>query len=154
MQLNHRGMVPALIVAGLLLAACSTTSAGTTNGKNQPATVERIAGTDYSRVTLTAKAAERLGIQTAPVREAEVARKGQGQAMLRKVIPYGAVVYDTNGNAFVYTNPEPLTFVRSPISVDYIEGDLAVLADGPPTGTAVVTVGAPELHGTEFGVGH
>jgi hypothetical protein len=62
-------------------------------------------------------------------------------------------LYETNGDAFVYTNPEPLTFVRAPISVDYIEGELAVLLDGPPSGTAVVTVGAAELLGAEFGVG-
>jgi hypothetical protein len=29
-----------------------------------------------------------------------------------------------------------------------------VLSNGPATGTAVVTVGAAELYGTETGVGH
>lgn len=143
-------MVGLVMVTGLL-TACSQTSARTTSEKSQPARVEQIEGTDFSRVSLSAKAAERLDIQSAPVREAEVARKGSaGGAMLRKVIPYAAVLYDVNGHAFVYTNPEPLTFVRAPISVDYIEGDLAVLLDGPPSGSAVVTVGAAELYGTEF----
>ena len=32
--------------------------------------------------------------------------------------------------------------------------DLAVLTGGPAAGTAVVSVGAAELYGTEFGVGH
>jgi hypothetical protein len=32
-------------------------------------------------------------------------------------------------------------------------GESAVLDQGPPTGTRVVTAGAAELFGTEFGVG-
>jgi hypothetical protein len=96
---------------------------------------------------LTAEAAKRLDIQTAPVHDAQVRGKP------RKVVPYAAVFYDLNGATWVYTNLEPLTFVRASISVDYIDGDLAVLSDGPPSGTEVVTVGAPELYGTEFGVG-
>jgi len=104
-------------------------------------------GTDLNRVILTEQAAKRLGIETAPVRETQV------QGKLRKVVPYAAVFYDLNGKTWVYTNPEPLTFVRANISVDYIEGDLAVLSEGPPSGTKAVTVGSPELYGTEFGVG-
>lgn len=34
-----------------------------------------------------------------------------------------------------------------------IDGDLAVLSHVPPAGTQIVTVGAAELFGTEFGVG-
>jgi hypothetical protein len=98
-------------------------------------------------VILTEQAAKRLGIQTAPVQDAKVRGK------LQKVVPYAAVYYDLNGKTWVYTNPDPLTFVRASINVDSIDGDLAVLSEGPPTGTKVVIVGAPELYGTEFGVG-
>lgn len=77
-----------------------------------------------------------------------------GSAAQQKVIPYAAIIYDLHGDTWAYTSPAPLTFVRHPISVDYIEGDLAVLTDGPPAGATVVTVGAAELFGTEFGVGH
>jgi hypothetical protein len=76
-----------------------------------------------------------------------------GSGAQRKVIPYGAVIYDLHGETWVYTNPEPLVFVRHPILVDYIEGDLAVLMEGPPAGTEVAMVGVAELFGTEFGVG-
>ena len=72
----------------------------------------------------------------------------------RKVIPYAAVIYDSRGNAWTYTSPQPLTFVREQLGIEYIEGGQAVLLDGPPTDTAVVIVGGPELFGTEFGVGH
>jgi hypothetical protein len=74
------------------------------------------------------------------------------EAVERLVVPYAAVVYGLEGETWVYTNPEPLVFVREPIVVDYIEGDQAYLTEGPPTGTNIVTVGVAELFGTETGV--
>jgi hypothetical protein len=103
-------------------------------------------------VILTAKAVERLDIKTALAGEVQVARSPSGT--YRKVVPYAAVLYDAHGDTWVYTNPEPQVYIRYQISVDYIDGDLAVLSDGPPAGTAVVTVGAAELFGTEFEIGH
>jgi hypothetical protein len=139
-------MVAILIIVALQLVACAAqTPASSTS--SPPARVERLGETDLSRVILTAEAGKRLGIETAPVRDA------QARGQLRKVVPYSAVFYDLKGETWVYTNPEPLTFVRARISVDYIDGGLAVLLEGLPSGTEVVTVGAPELYGTEFGVG-
>jgi hypothetical protein len=68
-------------------------------------------------------------------------------------VPYGALLYDTKGATSVYTVPEPLLFVRQPVTVESIDGGVAVLKDGPPVGTAVVTAGGSELTGIEFGVG-
>ena len=64
--------------------------------------------------------------------------------------------YDTHGNTWTYTNPEPLVFVRQPIDIEHIEGDLAILKQGSAVGGAVVTAGAAELWGIEskFGGGH
>lgn len=143
---NRWMIVVLIIVAALQLTACAAQTPESSTS-SPPARVERIGGTDFSRVILTAQAAKRLDIETAPVRDAQVRGK------LRKVVPYAAVFYDLNGATWVYTNPEPLTFVRASINVDYIDGDLAVLSEGPPSGTEVVTVGSPELYGTEFGVG-
>jgi hypothetical protein len=70
----------------------------------------------------------------------------------QKVIPFAAVIYQTDGSTWVYSNPEPLVFLRQPIVIDYVEGDLAVLSEGPDAGTAVVTVGVAELFGAETGV--
>jgi hypothetical protein len=267
MQHKNRCIVVALIIVGLQLAACAPKTPPPP--KIEPAKVEPLEG-GLHRVVLTEKAAERLDIQTAPVREEQVTRKrrvggevvadvagvttttapisgtistpghasvegddlsgvwvrvplnesdlnkvAQGQSALvlllddedeaegwtaeavddpededleeetealyylvdsvehglvpgqivlveltlegsgaqRLVVPYGAVIYDLHGETWVYTNPEPLVFVRHPIRVDYIEGDLAVLLEGPPAGTEVATVGVAELFGTEFGVG-
>jgi len=76
-----------------------------------------------------------------------------GSATQLKVIPYAAVLYDLHGETWVYTSLEPLVYVRHPIVVDYIDGDLAVLSEGPPAGTEVVTAGAGELFGAESGIG-
>jgi membrane fusion protein, multidrug efflux system len=69
------------------------------------------------------------------------------------VIPYAAVVYGMQGETWTYTNPSPQTYVLQAISIDYISGDVAILSEGPSAGTQVVTAGAAELYGTEFGVG-
>ena len=45
----------------------------------------------------------------------------------QKIVPYAAVLYDLHGETWVYTSPEPLVYVRAPIAVDHIEGDLAVV---------------------------
>jgi hypothetical protein len=137
-----------LLIAVPQLSACTQTSAEATGGA-EPAKVEHVEGSeDVSRLTLTAKAAERLGIQTAQVREQKVAGKQ------RKVIPYGALLYDSKGATYVYVTQQPLTYVRQPVTVDYVGAGTVVLTAGPPAGTQVVSVGAAELYGTETGVGH
>ncbi len=239
------------VILSLLLSACGSSSAA--GEKVEPSKLEPIEGTDFSRVVLTEKAAKRLDIQTAPVREEQVVRKrtiggkvvavpeaeaagqirvrvsltesdlnmvDQGQPALvlgldddgaagwmaepdegpdvddaedvdypgedvaeelyylidgpdhglapgqgvlveltlsggdtpRKVVPYAAVLYGVNGETWVYSNPEPLVFVRQPIVIDYVGQDLAILSEGPEAGTAVVMVGAAELFGAETGV--
>jgi hypothetical protein len=44
-------------------------------------------------------------------------------------------------------------FARTAIKVDSIEGEKVYYTKGPATGTKVVTMGAAELYGIEFGVG-
>jgi hypothetical protein len=107
--------------------------------------VEAINGSKQSRVILTQKAAERLGLKTGKV-------TADSAGVL--VAPYAAVLYDVKGQAWVYTNAEPLAYVRHPIVIQSIKGESAFLTEGPPVGTAVVVVGASELYGAESGVGH
>lgn len=146
MGLRLGGIIAALIVVALALTGCSDTSAKDEGGTSDVATVEPIEGSDVARVTLSEDAARRLDITTAPI-----AALGGGTA--RTAMPYAAVLYDPNGDTWAYTNPEPLVFVRSPITVVTIEGNRAVLSAGPAAGTQVVTVGAAELLGTEYEVG-
>jgi hypothetical protein len=126
-----------LVVAGLLLSACGARAAEieVTDEGDGPATVEHLDGPNPTRVTLTAEAAKRLDVQTAPA---------QGEA-----IPFAAVLYDTAGNTWVYTNPEALVFLRTPVTIDHIEGDQAFLSTALPDGSKVVTIGAEELYGSE-----
>lgn len=68
-------------------------------------------------------------------------------------IPWSAVVQDVSGGAWVYERVQPQTFVRRRVTVSRIHGAEAELSRGPAPGTAIVTAGAAELFGTEFGVG-
>jgi len=138
----------AVLIFGITSLSTASQTVAESESHAEPGKVEQVEGTDVGRVTLTAAGASRVGIQTTPVREERVA----GQQ--RKIIPYAAVVYDSDGETWTYTNPEPLVFVRERIEVDHITGDQAVLTSGPAAGTAVVTVGVAELYGTELGVGH
>ncbi|MEA2276860.1 MAG: hypothetical protein QOI62_4013 [Solirubrobacteraceae bacterium] len=145
MQHSNRWPLVALALAGLGLSACASSSTFDNEAASNagPARVQAVAGSPYKRIVLTPLAARRLGIRTAPVRAA-----GGG----RKLVPYAAVLYDADGNAYAYASVGPLAFVRSPLAVDAIEGRFAVLRAGPRPGTPVVTVGAAELLGTEYGV--
>jgi hypothetical protein len=248
MQNMKRWMILSLLILAVLsLAACGVSEE---TAKEEPYHLEEVEGSEFNRVILTEKAAERLGIETAAVMEGEtsatqviegevtdpglvrvslaksVAAKvdtsqpvqvllddddddddedgwlaelfeppdaddgededededeaeeeelfftlasaqsglSEGQPIFVKlpmagsgvqglVIPYAALLYGINGETWAYTNPAPLTFVRQPITVDYIDGGLVYLLDGPAVGTEVVTVGAPELFGADTGVG-
>jgi hypothetical protein len=66
-----------------------------------------------------------------------------------KVVPYSALWYDNKGVPWVYLNPKPLTFERQKVEVERIVGEDALLKDGPPIGTKVVTTGASFLYGAE-----
>lgn len=126
-----------LITAAMSLAACETPAEE--EAQEETASVEPIKGTDVNKVTLTKEAAEHLGVVTASIQ-----RVGG-----REVVPDAAVVYGADGKTFTYSSPKPLTFVREDITVDRINGKKAILKNGPPAGTAVVTVGSQELFGLE-----
>ena len=143
-----RGAATLLALAGLGLSGCAEAATATAK-KPAPYKIEKEEGTSLSRVRLEQRVFDRIRIKTSTVREVE--RFGGDTA--RKIVDYSAIVYEPKGDTAVYTNPSPLVFVRQPVKVDYIEGDVAVLTEGPAAGTAVVTVGTAELLGMEFGVG-
>jgi hypothetical protein len=151
MQRRNLLMMAILLVATPPQIACEQPLGATPDAAQSTvsATIEPIEGSDLHRVTLTARAAERMAIKTVRVREAQVSQPGN--ATPRKVVPYAAVLYGLDNQAWVYTTSTPLVYVRHRIAVDYIDGDDAFLSDGPAVDTAVVTAGAAELFGTEFG---
>jgi hypothetical protein len=125
-----------------LLAACAP-AATAEEEEIKPVRLEPVEGTDLNHVILTADAAKRLDIQTVPVQEADI------QGAQGTVIPYDAVLYEANGNTWVYVSIEPLVFVRQAIVIDHIKGNEAFLLEGPDAGSKVVTLGAAELYGSE-----
>jgi hypothetical protein len=139
---RHRWFFTGLAIAALALGACNSGST-TSEKKVEAITIQEDESTGLKTLTLSEKAAERLGVETAAV-------AGSGSQM---TIPYAAVVYDASGKTWTYVNDSPLTYKRAEITVDTIDGDTARLSAGPPSGTVVVTTGAAELYGAEIGVG-
>jgi hypothetical protein len=125
-----------ILAASLLLAGCGGNPS--TAEKVEPATIKDIEGSELKLVILTEKAAEQIGVETVPASP--------------MVIPYSAVIYDVEGNTWVYTNPEPLTYLRAPVVIDRIEGDQAFLSQELGMDAPVVTVGVAEIYGAETGV--
>ena len=147
MQRSTRWIVVAM-VAGLALSACSKAAEEPEATGHATVKLEAVKGQpDLKRVILSAEAVKRIDVKTVKVREAQ-AESGATQ----KVIPYAAVLYDADGKTWTYANPGLRTFLRAPITVDRIVGDEAFLSDGPPSGTTIVTTGAEEIFGTEFGL--
>jgi hypothetical protein len=137
-----------LLLAALPLAGCQAAGEEAAASGDEPVKVEPVEGSeDLFEISLTAAAAKRIDLQTAVVRP-----EGEG-ARERTIVPYSALVYETNGETWVYTNPDGLTFVRERVAVQRIEGNRAVLSEGPAAGTEVVTVGVAELFGAEHGIG-
>jgi hypothetical protein len=155
-----RWIVAGLVAVGLGLAGCSGGNAAGGAGVDTGAEsqVQDLPGTDVKQVTLTAHAAQRLGIKTITIGSGvpATAASGQSTAPATTVVPYSAVLYAPDGSAWVYTVTRPLTYVRQKVTVLMVRGangDEAVLAEGPPAGTTIVSTGVVELYGTELGLG-
>jgi RND family efflux transporter MFP subunit len=70
------------------------------------------------------------------------------------VVPEAAVLYDIHGATWVYEDLGSNAYARRRVEVARHAGDRVVVTRGIDEGTKVVTIGAPELFGTEFGAGH
>jgi RND family efflux transporter MFP subunit len=70
------------------------------------------------------------------------------------VVPETAVLYDIHGATWVYEDLGGNAYTRRRIEVARHAGDRAVVRRGLSEGVKIVTAGAAELFGTEFGAGH
>jgi len=138
------GALVAALAAFGLYAAITGNSSAASDDPYSPFELGPASSAGVSPLTLEERAAERVGLVTAPVRAAEGGRT---------VIPYSAVVYDPEGAAWTYVATGPLTFVRRKLEVETIDGVVAVLTGGPPVGTKVVSIGGAELFGAEIDFG-
>jgi hypothetical protein len=132
----------AVLVAGL--AACSR--GAPSDPPPQPATLRSYGGSSLPEVVLTPDAQRRLGVTTVAV------RRDPGDRTLTE-IPETALVYDPDGHPWTYRQVAPRGYLRTAVEVDRTTGETVLLRSGPPAGTPVVDTGAPELLGTEYGVG-
>lgn len=135
------GRVAAAAAALLVLAGCSEAEPAAVE-TYQPASVGDADENGVKPVTFTRVGVERIGLRTA-VAEAD------GGAT---VVDYAALVYDGTGRPWVFTGTGPRTFVRAPVLVTRVDGDRALLAEGPSPGTRVAVVGVAELYGAELGI--
>lgn len=135
--------IGAVLLTSFVLTACGGSISDEYVIEEQPYSLEPVEGQEVLRVILTESAKEHLGIETVQVEE-------RGSNL---VVPYDAVFIDSHGGFWVYTNPEPLVYVRAPIDIARESSTEAFLAKGPPAGTDVVTVGVPELYGSETDFG-
>ena len=148
MKRSNRAAVILATIGGMLTALSTADAAGPTDAKpsaNKPQKVEAISGSSLKKITLTEKAEQRLDIKTADVRKDSAGRT---------ILPYSAIVYHKDGSPWVYTTSEPRTYVRHKVVVDGVEGDDAMVKEGPAVGAKVVTTGVSQLYGAEMGVGH
>jgi hypothetical protein len=128
-----------VVVAGLPFAGCTEVESESSTGY-EPAKLEPVkGGGGLQRVIFTAEGADRVGLRTARVR----------RGAKHKIVPYAALLYDPEGKTYVYTSPRPLQYLRAEVQVHRIDGDRALLSDGPRVGTEIVTIGATEVYGTE-----
>jgi hypothetical protein len=145
MSPKHLSVAGLVIGAAAVLAGCATAAPA----EAPPAVIKPVAGSQIPQLQLTEHAVQRLGIVTQPVRELTTTA---GQRSAREIIPYSAVVYDTDGSTWAYANTAARTYERKAITVTEIDGEVAQLSAGPAAGTPVVTVGAAELLGTEYDI--
>lgn len=132
------GALLATVVAG---AGCSRQSETPTPAP--AAILVPVPGSARPVVKLSEAAFQAVRVQTVTV---DAASAGM-------VIPTTAVIYSPDGAAWTYVRLTPRSYVRRAIVIDHITGTEAFLSSGPAVGTPVVAIGAPELLGTEYGVG-
>lgn len=79
-----------------------------------------------------------------------LARRGGVEGL---VVPKAALLHDAYGGTWVYVARDGQVYARQRVAVTDVNGPIALLSRGPAPGARVVTDGAAELFGVEFGAG-
>ena len=143
MSPKHLSVAGLVIGAAAILAGCATA----TPAEDTPALIKPVAGSQIPQLQLTGARGPAAGHRN-PARSADEAA---GQPA-HEVIPYAAVVYDTDGSTWTYVNTAARTYEREPITVDRDRRRGRAAVRRAAAGTPVVTVGAAELLGTEYNI--
>jgi hypothetical protein len=152
MRARQWTIAAALLAAGLLLSGGASLGGEDEGIADDSVRVEDTPGTEAKTLVFSDEAKAHLDIQTEPGREIEASREGTAVG-LRVAIPHSAVIYDAEGDTWVYVSPAPDTFIRKHVVIEFMNADHIFLSSGVTANDTVVTVGVPELRGAEFGVG-
>ena len=138
----HPALLIALLATAGALQACSKAGGDTHAAaiKHSSMTPE---GEGINRITLSELATQRLRFEYA-----EAKKSGD-----RMSLPYTTLLYDPHGKEWVYVSLGPTSFKRAALKVAAIDGEVVYYTEGPAEGTKVVTWGAVELSGIEYGIG-
>lgn len=131
--------VQAETLAGQALGLCRPVAAPPT-GDPLAATVDFYY--EAPKTSLGLKPGERLALA---IPSRTVRRRGQ--------VPWSAVVFDIHGGTWVYEQAANRRYIRHRVELDHSANGVAYLARHPTPGTLIVTQGAAELWGVEFGAG-
>lgn len=93
----------------------------------------------------------RLALRPGERVQVSVPMRGMGGEVL--TVPWASVVFDHDGGAWVYERIADHKYARRRISLGAVSGPWAEVRSGIAAGALVVTDGAAELLGTEFGAG-
>jgi hypothetical protein len=150
MKYQKSWLAAAALVMSLGLGGCghAATEGSARSEGEAPVQLSEADQHGVKTVTLSEQAAQRLGLADATVRPVAAQSSLTGRPQL--VMPYAALVYDQGGQTWAYLISQPLTYVRTAVTVDHIDGDAAYLSSGPDSGSAVVTTGSEELLGAEY----
>jgi hypothetical protein len=135
-------------VLGCVVAIAVATSAGCAEIESvsaepyEPAALESTGPDRPARIILTEEAVDRVALQTT-----EVTSLGTGLT-----VDHAALVFDKVGKPWVFEVVGPRAYLRAPVTIKEVQGNVVTLSAGPPAGTQVVTVGAIELWGAELGI--
>ncbi|WP_031497809.1 efflux RND transporter periplasmic adaptor subunit [Bryobacter aggregatus] len=78
----------------------------------------------------------------------------QSQTRKGLAAPASSLIYDSYGGTWVYVQAGPQLYRRQRVDLIETAGSTVYFARGVSAGMRVVTAGAAELFGTEFGAGH
>ena len=137
----QRTLVIAIAVLTLSLTACGEVESAS-DDRYHPATVTSPDPTAPPLIKLTEEAAKRIDLSLTTV------ERDDGHL----VVDYEALIYDQNGQTWLYEVKGPLTFARTKVTSGPIDEDDVILLKGPPAGTEVVAQGVTEVYGAELGM--
>lgn len=130
------------LIAILIIASACSKDRSTAYVKISPATILEDKVSMITRITLTKEAEIRLGLTTRTIILGSNVE-----------LPNSSIIFDSDGNCWLYLKETPLNYHRTPITLLKVFGTSALINASSRENVEVVVSGVAELFGTESGVG-